>query len=221
MQDAIAGFQAAPFWVQIAMVLFATMAVVSLVGPSVRKRKFRGRFNTIARRLGADPPGGDRPFTISLDVDGRTFNVTYDFRGGRTAGSYRGPTGYLLTTSMRLAGRRWPMHQVDVKKSNKFLSRLVSSRIGTGDPDFDARFAVFEDGIPVREGWLNGETRSALVSFLDSAPLQGALWIQEGALQYIMSNPWTGLDGPVVKALLQRQAALAAVLERAGSATRP
>ena len=213
MQDAIAGFQAAPVWAQIAMACFAALAVYMLFESTLRKRKFRNHFNGIAREVGAEPQGRDWPFTFSTRSNDRTFTVTHDYRGGKGT-SYRGPRGYLLTTSTRLAGSRWPLHQVDVTPVPKLLSRLVSRKAPTGDADFDSRFIVVEDGLPVRDGWLNADTRTAIASFLADAPLDGRVWIHEGELQYVLSDPWKGIDGPAIRALLQRQAVLASVLER-------
>ena len=188
MQDAIAGFQAAPFWAQIAMVCFAALAVYMLFESTLRKRKFRKIFNGIAREVGAEPQGRDWPFTFSTRSNDRTFTVIHDFRGGKGT-SYRGPRGYLLTTSTRLEGSRWPLHQVDVTPVPKLLSRLVSRKAPTGDANFDSRFIVVEDGRPVRDGWLNAETRTAFASFLGEAPLDGSVWIHEGELQYVDVRP--------------------------------
>lgn len=216
MQDAIAGFESAPLWAQLAIVLFAVLVVVALVEPSVRKRRFRRQFDAIARGLGQEPPSSSQewPLTFPTGVDDRAFEVRHDLRS--SGGSYRGPRGYLLLTATRLAGTRWPMHQVDVLRRG----RLAWLRGGqpTGDPEFDARFLVVEDGLPVREGWLDDATRKEIARFLDEAPRPGVLWIHEGELLFTMQEPWTGVDGPVVRTLLQRQAALASALERtAGS----
>ena len=185
MQDAIAGFQAAPFWAQIAMVCFAALAVYMLFESTLRKRKFRNHFNGIAREVGAEPRGRDWPFTFSTRSNDWTFTVTHDFRGGKGT-SYRGPRGYLLTTSTRLSGSRWPLHQVDVTPVPKLLSRLVSRKAPTGDADFDSRFIVVEDGLPVRDGWLNADTRTAIASFLGEAPLDGRV----GSTRASCSTSW-------------------------------
>jgi hypothetical protein len=214
MQDAIAGFLAAPVWAQAVIVFFAVMALLMIFGPGVQERRCRRRSDAIARGLGAERQGKDWPYTAGYEIDGRRFTLSFDYRGGGRGSSYRGPRGYLLTTSTSLAGNRWGMHQVDVMKAGGRLSRLLRPAAATGDPDFDARFAVVEDGLPVREGWLNADTRRALAAFFDSAPLDGTLWIREGVLQYLMSHPWTGLDGPATKELLHRQAILAHALER-------
>ncbi len=135
MEEAIVGFQAAPLWTQIAMALFACTAVFMIVGPSIRKRRFRRHYNAIAHDLGQPPPEGDWPFAFRVAVEGRASEVRYDFRGTSsrgTSGSYRGPHGYLLTTATPLAGTRWPLHQVDFSRVDGMLSRLASALERTG-----------------------------------------------------------------------------------------
>jgi hypothetical protein len=214
MQDAIAGFVEAPLWAQGAMVFFAVIAVLMVFGPSVAKRRFRRKFNAIAHALGTQPRGKDWPYTASHQVDGRTFTLTHDYRGSGKGSSYRGPRGYLLTVSTPLAGSGWGMHQVDVMKVGGRLSRLIQRGTPTGDAEFDARFAVVEDGLPVRHRWLDADTRRALAAFFDIAPLDGTLWIREGVLSFIMCDPWTGLDGAAIERLLQQHATLAQALEQ-------
>jgi len=218
MQDAIAGFQSAPPWAQVGMVLFAVMAVVMLVGPSVRKRKFRRHFDAIVRGLGQEPPAGGRlPVSCALTVDDRAFQISYDIRLGGGGSTYRGPRGDLLITTTPMAGTRWAMHMIDITPLDGPLSGLVRSKRATGDPAFDERFAVVEDGLPVRDGWLDAATRQEVARFFDGAP-PGLVWIRDGELQFLMPNPWTGLDAPVIRALLQRQAVLASALERTAGA---
>ncbi|MBA2355581.1 MAG: hypothetical protein H0V80_13045 [Acidobacteria bacterium] len=108
------------------------------------------------------------------------------------------------------------MHQVDITKLVGLLARLVSGRRRrlSGDADFDQRCLVIEDGVPVRDGWLDAATRKEIARFVDEAPLPGTIWIHDGALVFIMRDPWTGIDGPVVRALLERQGGLASALER-------
>lgn len=91
---------------------------------------------------------------------------------------------------------------------------LASGKRPTGDADFDARFLVVEDGLPARDGWLDAATRKAIAQFLDEAPLPGVIWIREGELAFTMQTPWTGVNAPAVRALLERQSALASALDR-------
>ncbi len=157
------------------------------------------------------------PVSCALTVDDRAFQISYDIRLGGGGSTYRGPRGDLLITSTRMAGTRWAMHMIDITPVEGVLSRLVGSMRATGDAAFDARFAVLEDGLPVREGWLDAATRQEVARFFDGAPT-GLVWIRDGELQFLMPNPWTGLDAPVIRALLQRQAVLASALERTAGA---
>lgn len=219
VQDAIAGFQTAPPWAQIAMVLFAAMVLVAFVGPSVRHRKFRRHFDAIARELGQGASSTRGwPVAFSVSVDGRAFKITHDFRSTSRGGSYRGPTGYLLIAATPLASDRWSMHQVDISRIGRLGSWLVSRKRLTGDADFDARFMVVEDGLPARDGWLDAATRTDIAQFLDMAPLPGVIWIREGQLLFTMQDPWTDVDGPAVRALLGRQGALVTALDRTTAA---
>lgn len=201
------------------MVLFALMAVVMFVGPSVRRRKFRRHFDTIVRELGQEPAAGRGvPVSCPIVVDGRACDISYEIRLGGSSSTYRGPRGDLLITATRMAGSRWSMHMVDIVPLEGVLARFVRGARPTGDPAFDERFAVVEDGLPVREGWLDAPTRAAIARFFDASPARGVLWIRDGQLQFLVSNPWTGLDGPAIRSLLQRQAVLATAIERTAGA---
>jgi len=187
------------------------------VEPRVRKRRFRSQFNAIARGLGTEPPPGlDWPATVATTVEGRRFEVRHDFRGSSRGSSYRGPHGYLLFTATRLAGERWPLHQVDVSPTGGALSRLIRGVRPTGDAGFDASLMVVEDGLPVRDGWLDATTRASLTRFFDEARIPGLLSVREGELLFTIQNPWTGVDGGTVRSILTSQAELATALERRG-----
>jgi hypothetical protein len=216
----IAGFQAAPFWAQIAMVFFAFTALVMMTAPSLTRRKHRRHLDDIARGLGQGPSTSrDWPYVVPVNAADRAFEIRYDVRSsGRN--SYRGPTGQLLITATRLAGTRWSMHQVDVKPVGKWLSKLLSGQRTTGDATFDSRFMVRQDGLPAREGWLDAPTRDAITRFFERAPKPGVIWLREGDLQFIMPQPWTDLDGPAVRRLMENQAALAAAFERTAGTIR-
>jgi hypothetical protein len=151
-------------------------------------------------------------FTVT--VDGRPFEVRRELRS-RSGGMshYRGPTGHLLVTSTPLAGRRWEMHQVDVVPGR--VPRLLGGpRRSTGDAAFDRRFVVAEDGLPVREGWLDAPTRAAITTFFDLPAATGPVWVREQRLQHLGDLPWGGVDFATLTTLLQRQAALATAFER-------
>lgn len=220
MQDAIAEFRNAPGWAQIAMAFFAIMVVTFLVEPSLRRRKYRRKFNALARGVGKQPPSTRAlPAAFPLQIDNRDFEVRLDLRSMAGGGSYRGPTGYLLITATRLQSNRWSMHQVDMSKPGRLARWLMSRTRPTGDAEFDSRIRVVEDGLPARDGWIDAPTRKAIAHFLDTAPTPGVLWIREGELTFTMQTPWKGVDATVLRSLLERQGTLAAALDR--TAARP
>jgi hypothetical protein len=175
-------------------------------------------FEDLARALGIDAVREPDEFTQSflMTVDGRTFEVRHEYRASRHRGGsegYRGPTGHLLITSTPLSGERWEMHQVDIVPGGA-PSLFGDAPHKTGDEAFDRRFLVRQDGIPVRDTWLDQATRAAFGSFFDTPGATGPAWVQEQRLQHFIRAPWKGIDGPVLRALLQKQAALADALER-------
>lgn len=213
MADALAAFLVAPLWAQIAMVLFGCTFVVMVVEPSVTRRKYAAALARLAAAAGATTSRRDE-FTawFTMEVDGRPFDVRREFRV-RGRNSYRGPTGHLLVTATPLAGSRWDMHQVDIRPGR------VSSFFGgqphpTGDASFDARFVVMQDGVPVREGWLDAPTRAAVTAFFDQPAATGPVWVQEQRLLHLADGTWRRLDLTALTLLLRQQAALATALER-------
>ncbi|HUR93859.1 MAG TPA: hypothetical protein VMY76_04720 [Gemmatimonadales bacterium] len=217
MQEMVEGFMAAPRWAQAGMLFFALCFVVMIGEPMVKKRRFRRQFNAITRELGVEaPPGLAWPVNVSTTNGGRRFEVRHDYLTRSRGSSYRGPSGYLLMTATRLAGERWPMHQVDISKVEGRLARLLRGVRATGDPAFDSRLMVVEDGLPVRDGWLDAPTRAAISTFFERARLPGILSVREGELLFTIQDPWTGADGPAVRTLLEGQAELATAFEGRG-----
>ena len=215
MQDLITGFQAAPLWAQVAMVLAAVTALWMMTAKSLTKRRHAAIWITSPCELGQGPSTSrDWPDIVPVTVGDRAFQIRYDVRMSARQSSYRGPTGQLLITATQLGGTRWAMHQVDIQPVAKWLSRLIGNRLATGDPAFDARFIIKQDGLPAREGWLDAATREALGHFFERVPKRGVVWIREGDLQFIMSQPWTDLDGLGVRRLMEQQSLLADALER-------
>ena len=87
------------------------------------------------------------------------------------------------------------MHQVDIQPVAKWLSRLIGNRLATGNPAFDARFIIKQDGLPAREGSLDAATREALGRFFERVPKRGVIWIARAILQFICRSRgqnWTG-----------------------------
>ncbi len=219
MQDAIAEFLRAPIWAQIAMVAAALFLITAVTGSFFAKRRFRGRFTAIAQALGAPVPNGSGwPVTFPITIEDRAFEVKHALMHTSKNSSYRGPRGHLLITATRLTGDRWPLHQVDISMMGKLVSRITGGMHSTRDPDFDARFLVREDGLKVRERWLDAAVRDRVTRVFDGIPSDSLIAIHEGELRITLREPWTGIDGTAVRALIVRQAALAAALERTSSA---
>jgi hypothetical protein len=152
MDDFLAAVGQAPLWAQLGMALFALMVVVMLVEPRVRQRSHRRRFDALAEALGARPPEGRGwPVSFGTTAGGRAFTVEHDFIGTGRGASYRGPRGFLITTTTGLSGDRWSMHQADVEKLHGWLATIGRSRHATGDEAFDRRFMAVVDG-PRRPG---------------------------------------------------------------------
>jgi hypothetical protein len=214
VEDLSAGFLAAPLWAQIGLGLFAVMAVVMFVAPRLALRRHAATFTALAAAAGAGTTRRDA-FTewFSTEVEGRTFEVRRELRSrGRGSSSYRGPTGHLLITATPLSGSRWELHQIEVEPG-RLPGIFGTSPLATGDAAFDGRFMVRQDGVPVREGWLDPPTRAALTAFFDVPMANGPVWVQEQRLQHIMS-PWIGIDHESLRRLLRQQVVLAEALER-------
>ncbi len=215
-QDLWVGFLAAPTWAQVAMIVFACMAVAMLVTPRLTRRRYTAKFAALADALGASATGRDE-FTqwFAIDVDGRRFEVRRELRvrGSGGGSSYRGPTGYLLITSTPLAGSRWELHQVEIAPGRR-PPIFGAAPVTTGDEAFDTRFLVRQDGEPVRERWLDAATRAAITAFFDAPGATGSVCVEDQALRHVATEPWDGLDPASLPALLRQQAMLASALER-------
>lgn len=212
MQDAIAAFVVMPVWAQIGVGFFVLTFIVMLVEPAIARRRFATKLAALASEAGATTTRRDE-FTewFTIDVDGRAFEVRRELRVRNS--SYRGPTGQLLITSTPLSGSRWAMHQVDIVPG-RMPSLFGVKAPSTGDADFDGRFVVIQDGVPVRDGWLDAPTRAAIAAFYDSPAATGSVWVHEARLQHLAGDEWAKWDLAVLMGLLRRQAALATAFER-------
>lgn len=215
MSELIAGLQAAPLWAQIGMALFVLAFLVMLIEPRLKRRKYAAKLTALATAAGAPTTRRDE-FTewFTIEVDRRAFEVRRELRvRGRGTTSYRGPTGHLLITSTPLSGSGWEMHQIDVMPG-RLPGFFGPTPLATGDTAFDNRFMTVQDGVPVREGWLDAPTRAALTTFFDAAGVTGRVWVQAQQLQHVAVEPWNVTDWATLHGLLRQQAALATALER-------
>ena len=215
MEELVPEILNAPVWVQGALALAVAFVLYSLIAPGVRHRRYASQFADVARTFGHDRAAGAEG-SFTTDVGGRVFEVRHQHRSGAgSVGTMRGPRGHLLVTATRLAPPRWEMHGVDIEQGNVRLKRALGhAAVTSGDEAFDVRFLVKEDGIPVRENWLDAETRRAIARFYEQPVARGTVWIQEGQLSHLLPTPWTGLDEQALRALLNEQASLASALER-------
>lgn len=111
-----------------------------------------------------------------------------------------------------LAHSRWERHGVDIAEEGS-LPPIGAAPFITGDATFDRRFTAWQDGEPVREGWLDATVRSAVTAFFDAAPLSGSLWVRAGVLQYVAVAP-KGVDAAALADVLRAQSAVALAFER-------
>lgn len=219
LRAALDGILAAPPWAQAGMVLFLAVALAMVGLPILRKRRLRRQFAGLAKDLGVPTVNEPDEFTQSFTttVAGRSFLVSHEFRsGGGRHSSYRGPTGHLLVTSTALAAGQWELHQVDIVPGRppRWLGHAL---LETGDEVFDARFAVKQDGVPVRDRWLDRPTRAAISAFFDTAGVTGPVWIQGQKVMHLAYAPWKGIEGRSLRVLLENQGRLADALERTAS----
>ena len=212
-QELSAGFLAAPLWAQGGMAFFALAFVVMVVSPGVTRRRHAERLAALATAAGASTTRRDA-FTewFTTEVEGRRFEVRRELRSSGRGSSYRGPTGHLLFSTTPLAGSRWKLHQIEILQGRR-PKLFGPAPLATGDAGFDARFTLRQDGVPVRDGWLDQPTRAAVTAFFDTPWANGSIWVQEEQLQHIMS-PWVGFYHESLLRLLRQQATLATALER-------
>lgn len=220
LNDMYAGFVAMPGWAQVGVSFFALMFLYMAFETPIAKRRHRRQLAIFADALGAPAPQERNwPYSTTASVSGRLFTLTYDYRMRNQHTTYRrGPTGHVLVIATPMAGSGWSMHQVDVSGAAGWLSRLTKAIQATGDPAFDARLIVIQDGLPVRTGWLDAPTRAALLKFFADAPQPEVIWIREGVLQSLVSSSWKGLKDGGIRKQLEAQAVLADALERSAGA---
>ncbi len=216
MQEASDAFREMPGWVQAFLALFVLTFLWALISPWLTRRRVRDHFAKLARSLHTNARPGQNQFEASFPMrhNGREFTVRRELRLSPRGSSYRGPRGHVLVIETPLSGSRWKMHNVDVAP-RRALARLGIRPVPTGDDEFDARLTVWQDGVPVRDNWLDEATRTALSRFfaLPSVGRAGTVWAQEGNLLY--ENP-KAIEKEGLTTIVAEQAALAAALEKTG-----
>lgn len=209
-------FLEAPLWARILVPILVFAALASAVDKPWRRRRARDAFARLARAVQQPVTTIDWVTeTFPLEAGRRPFDVRREWHSRHSGGgvsSYRGPLGHVLVSSTPLAGSRWELHQVDIA-----LMTMAARRSGdpiSGDAAFDARFRVRQDGVPVRDAWLDEPTRAAVTTLFDVPGVTGPVWVQGQRLHVLRQEPWFDLDAASLIRALDAQAALAAALER-------
>lgn len=216
MTEVIDALRDAPLWARLLVPLFVLAALASAIEKPWRRRRARDAFARLAGALHQPVTTIDWVTeTFSLEAARRAFEVRREWHtrhSGAGVSSYRGPLGHVLVTSTPLAGSRWELHQVDIAPLAMAARR--SGDPTTGDAEFDARFRVRQDGVPLRDAWLDEPTRAAITTLFDVAGVTGPVWVQAQRLQVLRQEPWFDLDAASLTRALDAQAALALALER-------
>ncbi len=212
--DIVTEVAAAPVWAQVAMVVFAILSVMVITAPARQRREFGGKFEQLARGAGvAIARGRTRwPESFALTIDGRTLEVVHDYRSRGGGGSVRGPSGHVLMLRTSLRSPRWEVHGIEIQPG--VPAWLRSGAVSSGDAAFDARFYVRQDGVPVREGWLDPMTTDAVATFYNVAHADGPTWVSAQQLVHVVPPPWEYVLTTSLRQQLRALAGLASALER-------
>jgi hypothetical protein len=212
--DFVAAFTAAPVWAQVAMVVFAILSVMVLTAPARQRREFGGKFEQLARGAGAPTSRGRTPWpeSFTVTIDGRVIEVVHDYRSRGGGGSVRGPSGHVLMFRTPLRSPRWEVHGIEIQPG--VPGWLRSGAVSSGDAAFDARFYVRQDGVPVREGWLDPLTADAITAVYNVAHADGPTWVSAQQLVHVVPPPWEYVAATTLRQQLRALAGLASALER-------
>ncbi len=216
MQEAINEFFLMPWYALFGLTMFALIFLAMIIEPRVKHRAARKRFAALAEARHKRIVKGPDEFTDSFSIEegGRTFTVRREFRSRAGTSAYRGPTGHLIVVATPLANERWTLHGVDIAQRGT-IARWGTTPFKTGDATFDKRFIAWQDGIPVRDSWLDAPTRATFTALYDlpSVAGEGTVWVQEGVLQFICDRP-KKLTAEGLTAIISRLGDMATALEK-------
>ena len=183
----------------------AILAAWALARAGERRRG--RRFAALAASVGRQPVReSEHRWSFTLEVDGRTVEVRHQHLSAG-AGAERGAGWQLLTVV--------PLRGVSQLHSARIRRRFGRRRAAVDDARPGDGFAVQDFGMPLRPGWLGPRVAGALAGFyaleLPLAPLD----VEEGRLVHRAGERLLRIEGAALRQLLERQAAVAAALERA------
>ncbi|MBL8299944.1 MAG: hypothetical protein JNN30_16515 [Rhodanobacteraceae bacterium] len=190
--------------------LIALIAVMAVVGCWLLARTFasrrKQRFLAIAHALGGQPEMvNDYLISFQATVGGRVFEVRCQhIGGGGQEGSGWTPDWYLVT-STQLRGVS-ELHSADIRPRSR---PSAAARVPTAED-----FVVRDAGYPLRNGWFTPDVARSLQAFyLAKLPLE-PLSIEEGCLVHRSRPLLSRFDAAGLRSFLERQAVVAAALER-------
>jgi hypothetical protein len=168
-------------------------------------RRRQARFAALARSLGGEVVReGEFLSRFPVEIAGRMFDVRLQHIG---RGSSGGAGGWYVVTRVALQGVSG-LHSVDIRPR---LRRIL----GVEPRGFEEDFTLVDAGYPLRAGWLTDHVRGAIAHFYALELPPDPLVIEEGRLIHRAQSPVQRFDGPLLRELLTRQAAVAAALEQA------
>lgn len=176
------------------------LIVVYWAWDRARDKKRQAHFEALAQSFGRRPvPEGESLWRFLTAIDSRTFEVRLQHRGKR---------GWYFVTEVSLQGVS-DLHSTDIRPRRR-RPQVVDPQ----DPDFGKYFTVHDAGYPLREGWLNDRVRAAIAHFYALDLPLDPLSIEEGRLVHRSHLPVQRFSGDLLRDLLTRQGAVAAVLEQ-------
>ena len=177
--------------------------VVTCITFSARSSRRRNEaFAALAQRFGATVDRlGESSTRFVITVAGRELEVRDAHRGGGI-GSQTSGSQY-FTVSTRLRGRAWDLHSVDITRRRR------------PSENFEAAFKVHDLGLPMREGWLDPQVRSAIAAAFSPDHRLGKISIDAGELVYLLRESPGDLSPPQLEAIMVSNADLATLIEAA------
>jgi hypothetical protein len=187
---------------------FGAVALFWIAG-RVSARRGQARFEALAQSFGRRPVrDGEFLSRFPVEVAGREIEVRYQYIGGGSGAGSWTPDWYLVTV-VPLRGVS-DLHSVDISPRSRRIPRGVEDAA-----EFEKHFSIRDTGYPLRDGWLDRQTRGAIQGFYSLDLPLSQLAIEEGKLIHRARSPLRAIGRDALLSLLTLQAEVAAALERA------